>query len=259
MALRFAHGRGARSAIVRVETLPADELPAGVAAPVGASALPPIAPAKPRPRGKGRRFDATTARLAGDKGRAAQAAIRQAVALLAGLGLRDAQPAALAPFLSDARAFSEHERARLARVVGGGVCEGSAALLVDAAALATAASRAAYAAGDAALGARLSAEARSNLLGAHELCAREAKARPASRPAWMQGLVTDDAPARPPELPPTPPADTPSAPVRTAPDPEPEHVEPEPTPAREPEPTPRRSVAEVFASLRTPAPAEVTP
>jgi hypothetical protein len=152
-----------------------------VPAPGDAAPVAPRAPAKPRGRGDGRRFDASRAREAGAKGRAAQKAKREAVALLQGLGLRSAQPDALAPYLDDARAFSEDERARLARVVGGGVCEGSAALLVDAGALATAASRAAYAAGDAALGARLSAEARSNLLGAHELCAREAERRPKAR------------------------------------------------------------------------------
>jgi hypothetical protein len=46
------------------------------------------------------------------------------------------------------------------------------------AALAMAASRAAYAKGDLALGAKLGAEVRSCLLGARELCVREAQSRP---------------------------------------------------------------------------------
>jgi len=197
MSIRTSHGSGAATAIARVEVLPPDELPAGVPAPSGEHAPTPAAPAKPRARGKGRPFDASErerAKAIGDKGRAAQKAKREAVALLEGLGLRGSEPALLVPFLDDARAFSAAERARLARAVGGGICEGSAALLVDAAALATAASRAAYASGDAALGARLSAEARSNLLGAHELCAREAKARasaPGARPQWEIDLYGD--------------------------------------------------------------------
>lgn len=185
--LRISHGSGASSALVRVEVCPADELPAGV--PAAQDGHPaPLPTAGPRRQGGQRtRFNAETARAAGR----ASAAKRAELAALRNLGLRDAEPAALAPYLADARAFSVAERARLARSVGGGVCEGSAALLVDAGALATAASRAAYAAGDAALGARLSAEARSNLLGAHELCAREAKARactPGARPEWETRL-----------------------------------------------------------------------
>jgi hypothetical protein len=180
MAIRTAHGKGARSAIVRAEVLPADELPQGVPqAPSGAAEPEPQGERDERGRWrKGARTWQSRAGKAVARKRAELSALRE-------LGLRGIEPEALAPFLADARAFSEAERARLARVVGGGTCEGSAALLVDAAALATAASRAAYAAGDPALGARLSAEARSNLLGAHELCAREAKARPKQRPAWM--------------------------------------------------------------------------
>jgi hypothetical protein len=183
------------AAIVRVEVLPPDELPAGVPQ---ASA----GPCEPEPAGERdeRGRFRTGARTQQARGGRAVAAQRESVAMLRGLGLRDAQPAALAPYLSDAQAFSEAERARLARAVGGGICEGSAALLVDAGALATAASRAAYAAGDAALGARLSAEARSNLLGAHELCAREAQRRPKRPgpyvPAWFDGAPAVSTPAQ---------------------------------------------------------------
>jgi hypothetical protein len=186
MAIRSGHGNGA--GVPRVEVLPPDELPLGVpVAPAG-----PSAPEPAGERDQHGRFIAgarTAARrgahVANDNRRAKAAQL----ALLTDLGLHG-EPTALAPYLADARAFSVAEKARLARQVGGGVCEGSAALMVDSAALASAAGRAAYAAGDPALGARLTAEARSNLLGAHELCAREAKSRPTSNdPMWsfLQG------------------------------------------------------------------------
>lgn len=240
MTLRTSHGTGAHSAVVRVETCPPDELPRGIPeapgrqAPATSEAKTGQAPRKPR----GGRKRTTLAKGSPEAarvsalGREAQARKRKELALLSKLGLRDATPEAMAPYLADARAFSVSERARLAKAVGGGVCEGSAALLVDAAALATAASRAAYAAGDAALGARLSAEARSNLLGAHELCAREAKARPASRPAWMDRLPGLGAPLPSPALP----AVAVPVPAVEAPTSEPEPARPS-TPTVEPAPT----------------------
>jgi hypothetical protein len=64
------------------------------------------------------------------------------------------------------------------------VCPPNAAALVQQAALAMAGSRAAYGTGDVATGARLGAEVRSCLLGARELCVREAESRPkGSRPS----------------------------------------------------------------------------
>lgn len=176
--IRTSHGNGAKTALARVETPPVDELAAGVPAPEDAAGKAALADASQR------MHDADPAarrKAAQELARRRHEVAKQrgpSLALLRRLGMRSAPDAALVPYLESAVEFSEHERARLARVVGGGTCEGSAALMVDAAALASAASRAAYANGDPALGARLSAEARSNLLGAHELCAREATARP---------------------------------------------------------------------------------
>jgi hypothetical protein len=173
------------------------------------------------------------------------------LALLAGLGLQGLTPEFLAGFLKAADEFSEAERTRLARVIGGGVCEGSAALLVDAGALATAASRAAYATGDAALGARLSAEARSNLLGAHELCAREAKGRPRAQPAWMDLFQPE--PALAPAVSTAPRVDAPS--VSTAPEREQRVTEPEPEPVEDAPavtPPPERPRFRFSFSTRTP-------
>jgi hypothetical protein len=97
-----------------------------------------------------------------------------------GLGLRGKPPKALAPFLDDAEQFAKYETARLAKTVGGGVCEGAPASFVQSAALQLAGSRAAFAAGDMALGSRLADASRQNLLAAFELCAREAVARAAA-------------------------------------------------------------------------------
>jgi hypothetical protein len=83
----------------------------------------------------------------------------------------------LGPYLDAAMEFAEHEVARLARECGGGVCPPNAAALVLAAARAMAASSAAYATGDLALGSRIGAEIRSHLLGARELTVREAETR----------------------------------------------------------------------------------
>jgi hypothetical protein len=176
--IRRAHGNGAKAALARVEGPVLDELAAGTPAPESeaaavarADAARGMQNADPLARREAaralakRRWDVTRAR-------------GKRLALMHGLGLHGVTDAKLVPYINSAIEFSTEERARLARVVGGGTCEGSAALFVDAAALASAASRAAYANGDPALGARLSAEARQNLLGAHELCAREAQARP---------------------------------------------------------------------------------
>jgi hypothetical protein len=174
MTLRTAHGNGARSAIVRVETLPADELPEGLPAPTGSA--DPLTTGVARDA-NGRLADRQAAAALGRRGGLAKAAKVGKLRALECLGLH-AVPEALAPYLDDADRFVAHEVARLAKSVGGGECPPNAAALVVSAGLAMAGSRAAYAQGDAALGAKLGAEVRSNLLGAHELAAREAKARP---------------------------------------------------------------------------------
>lgn len=175
MAYRAAHGNGAKSALARVETLPVDELPAGI--PAGSGVATPPKPDVKR-TADGRMADREAARELGKRGALAAAARRRELRSLQALGLRGAQPAELAPYLDDAGQFAEAEVGRLAASVGGGMCPPNAAALVHQAALAMAGSRAAYAAGETALGARLGAEVRQNLLGAYELCAREAAARP---------------------------------------------------------------------------------
>jgi hypothetical protein len=110
---------------------------------------------------------------------------RRELRSLTGLGLLGATPEVLRPYLDAAEEFARNEVARLARECGGGVCPENAAALVMAAARAMAGSCAAYATGDLALGSKLGAELRSNLLGARELTVREAQSRPKPPPAWM--------------------------------------------------------------------------
>jgi hypothetical protein len=173
MTLRNGHGTGA--GMPRVELLPPDEQPRGIPAPAG-PAEPPE-PARVR-RPNGQIADSQTASELGRRGGLARAAKAAQLRALTGLGLLGAQPDLLKPYLDAALEFAEHEVARLARDCGGGVCPSNAAALVLAAARAMAGSCAAYATGELALGARLGAEIRSNLLGARELCVRDAQVRP---------------------------------------------------------------------------------
>jgi len=173
MALRSGHGRGSGS--MHVEVLPVDEQPVGIPAP--ARAMSPALPAGGRDA-SGRFADRQFASELARRGGLARAAKANQLRALSGLGLHGATPAALAPYLDDANQFAESEVGRLARECGGGVCPPNAAALVQQAALAMAGSRAAYAEGDAATGAKLGVEVRQNLLGARELTVLEAKARP---------------------------------------------------------------------------------
>lgn len=173
MTLRAGHGAG--GGVPRVEVLPADEQPAGVAAPSGA--VVPLLPAVARDP-NGRLADSSAAKELGRRGGSARAAKARELRALQGLGLGGIAPDLLRPFLERAEEFALAECERLARECGGGVCPANAVALVHAAARAMAGSCAAYAAGDCALGAKLGAELRSNLLGARELCVREAQSRP---------------------------------------------------------------------------------
>lgn len=173
MALRSGHGNGA--GVPRIEVLPADEQPVGVPAPAG---LPvPAEPAGLRDDA-GRIADRQLAVELGRRGGLERARRATQLRALRGLGLHGEPPESLREYLPDADEFVLHEVARLARDCGGGVCPPNAAVLVQQGALAMAGSRAAYASGDLATGARLGAEVRSCLLGARELCVREAQARP---------------------------------------------------------------------------------
>ncbi len=170
MGARSAHGNGA-AALLRVETVPVDELPAGVPGPARAAST------------AGRGPDGRWARgnpHASEGGRARAGKTRLASQL--GLVSMDADPA-FRPYRGAAEAFRRAQCASLAATVGGGICGPGPSSIVASAALALAASRYLYdtAEGDSAkltTAARLADSHRQALLTAHELCAREAAARP---------------------------------------------------------------------------------
>ena len=171
MSLRTGHGTGA--GVPRVEVLPADELPAGV--PDDAR------PESPRDRGEAGRF-APGNTLARHGGRARAGKTR----LADRLGLRRLpEGSAFAPYKAAAVSFRRAQCAALASSVGGGYCGPAPSSMIASAALQLAWSR--YLAdlgaeqGDPELAltaSRLADASRQNLLAAHELCAREAQARP---------------------------------------------------------------------------------
>ena len=184
MALRSGHGNG--RGVPRIEVLPADEQPVGVPAP---ASVPPPPEAPGQRDALGRITDRRLASEMGRRGGYERARRAQQLRALQGLGLHGDAPAGLREYLADADDFARHEVDRLARECGGGVCPPNAAALVQQAALAMAASRASYAAGDLTAGARLGAEVRSCLLGARELCVREAQARPRDPAADHRRLI----------------------------------------------------------------------
>jgi hypothetical protein len=161
MTLRTGHGNGA--GVPRIEVMPADELPRGV---------PSAAPHLSRPthdeRGKFAKGN-EIARLGG-------LARRGKTRLAERMGLSK---------LPDGSAFRRAQCAELAKTVGGGICGPGPSSMIASAALQLAWSRylgdAAAETGDAEMALRASKLAdasRQNLLAAHELCAREAQARP---------------------------------------------------------------------------------
>lgn len=173
MTYRSAHGNGA-SALVRVETSPADELPLGVQASPQANAR------------HERRPDGTFAPGARTVQSAGGRATRGKSRLAARLGLSSLpDDSAVRPYMASAATFRRVQCADLARTVGGGVCGPAPSSIVASASLALAWSRyfsdSAAATGDPELAMRairLGDSSRQMLLTAHELCAREALARP---------------------------------------------------------------------------------
>ena len=164
MTQRTGHGNGAGAP--RIEVLPVDELPAGVPAPARA--------ASPADRGEAGRFARGNA-LAAEGGRARGGQPRLARRL--GLGGAPEDPR-FEPYMRAARGFRKHHVTNLARTVGGGHCGAAPSSIIASAALQLAGSRFAFEVlGDMKLGSQLANDARQNLLAAHELCAREAKAR----------------------------------------------------------------------------------
>lgn len=171
MALRTGHGTG--RGVPRVEVLPPDELPVGV----------PGQAHRETPTDRGTRGTfAHGNRIAREGGRARAGKTRLASKL--GLATLD-EGADFKPYKASAVAFRRAQCAELARNVGGGQCGPAPSSLVASAALQLAWSRylsdLAATTGDPDLAlksAKLADASRQNLLAAHELCAKEAAARP---------------------------------------------------------------------------------
>lgn len=161
---------------MRIEVLPADELPAGLPAPARPAATRDTA---------GRFVPSDGTREAARRGGQARA---ESVQLARLLGLAELPEGhAYLPYARLARAWRDEHMAHLGATVGGGVIGAGVASVVSTAALQLAASRwlsdQGAASGDARLlldASRLGDASRQNLLAAHELAAREAAARPAA-------------------------------------------------------------------------------
>lgn len=168
MALRTGHGAGAGA--LRIEVLPPDELPAGLPAPTRADS--------PTDRGARGQF-AHGNKLAAAGGKARSGRTR----LASQLGLESvSDDPAFAPYRAAAEAFKRAQVNALAKAVGGGYVGPGPASIVASAALQLAASRWAFDHGEHEVGSKLANDSRQNLLAAHELVAREAKARPIEDP-----------------------------------------------------------------------------
>jgi len=187
-----------------------DELPNGLPCPAVAPPTPEASAAGAALRGasdeQAKREAAAALGSLGGIARAQQARELAAIPALArGLGLREVTVEEFKPYLDDASDFAERECSRLAREVGGGSIGAGPSSIVASAALQLAASRLCFARGELIAASRLADASRANLLSAHELCAREAKARPRSADdtPW---LVSPDHPnaQRRPVLPSTP-------------------------------------------------------
>lgn len=175
MALRTGHGdcRGS----IRVEVLPADELPAGVPAP-----------ARPKVErdSQGRFKKGAGATEMARRGGEAASESRRLGRLLGLREIPDDHP--YAPYLRMARAWREDQLKYLAEEVGGGQLSPGVVSIISDAALKLAASRWLYDRGaeDGDVKAlesasRLSDAHRQGLLAAHELAAKEARAREVHR------------------------------------------------------------------------------
>jgi len=177
MTLRTGHGNAAGTP--HVEVSPVDELPVGVP-----DCARPERPSDRNERGLFARGNSIAS--LGGRSRAGQPRLARRL----GLGGAFADPRFEA-YVRSARAFRKHHVSALARTVGGGYCSAAPSSIIASAALQLAASRFAFEVlGDLALGSRLADASRQNLLAAHELCAREAAARPAgpgTLTAFMEG------------------------------------------------------------------------
>jgi hypothetical protein len=176
VALRNGHGTGAGSP--RIEVLPPDELPAGVPDDARAES--------PADRGTLGRF-APGNSLAVQGGRARSGHAKLARRLRLGETFADPR---FETYAAAARGFRRAHVTALARSVGGGHCGPAPASIIASASLQLAASRFAFEVlGDMKLGSQLADASRQNLLAAHELCAREAAARPKTKATLLQAIV----------------------------------------------------------------------
>ena len=172
MTLRSVHGTGRKGrALVAIEAMPPDELPAGVADP--RPSLPAM-PAPPYARGS------AEASEAGRRGGASRAGT---VAMADSLGML--RPDANG-YRKRADTFRRTQVAYLRQHVGGGQLAPDVRLLVKLAALQAAASERAFDKGDDAAGSARAIEARTTLATAREYAAREAQQRGADQD-WSGG------------------------------------------------------------------------
>lgn len=170
MTLRTGHGNGAGQP--RVEVLPVNELPDGIPEDAG--------PSRTVDRDdRGRFVTGNHASRSGGKRKAG------AVVLARRLGLAEGHAVAFTPYMTQAEAWRRHKVSELARTVGGGSCGAGPSSIVATAARQLASSiylfDLAAQTGDPALhvqASKLGNDSRQNLLAAHELCAREAAAKP---------------------------------------------------------------------------------
>ena len=179
MGIRTGHGTGKGQP--RIEVLPPDELPDGIPAPPHAQPT--------GERTKDGRFK-KGARAIQSQGALAR---KGTTRLSAKLGLADLEnDPAFAPYKRAAADFRRTHVTALARSVGGGTCGPAPASVIASAAWQLAASRFLFdnsrgRADTFKLASQLANDSRQNLLAAHELCAREDKARqaPAAQVHWM--------------------------------------------------------------------------
>jgi hypothetical protein len=208
MALRKSHGSMRDGGPVRVEVLPADELPCGVQAPTQVSA------GGERDEHGRFRKGARTSQAAGGR------ATKHRTRLAAQLGLADlAEAADFAPYLEAAHDFAKHEGAYLAAQIGGGEIGPDVGAIILTAAWQVAASRYLFERGVRegdpqlfAQASRLGDSSRQNLLAARELAAKGAQSRKQPR-GGVHALVARTQQDRSRERPnPTPTARDASAP-----------------------------------------------
>lgn len=183
MALRTSTQPG--RSLVHVEVCRPDELPVGVPGPA--------APATIRRTPKGQPADAQSQRALASLGGQARAEQLRLERLMGRVDLPEGHPTR--PYRHDAADWRDAHLARLRDTVGGGEVGPAVQAIVSTAALQHAASRWLFDRSAVELDARLALDAsrladsaRQNLLAAHELCAREALARP-KRPTSIPWLT----------------------------------------------------------------------